>query len=97
MLKLSNVSIAYNDKIVLDSLDLTANKGEIIGVAAPNGTGKTTMFNVMANFVKPDSGHVFFDGKYTYRNEKEELLFIGCWRHSPNKRIYLRNYPESII
>ncbi|WP_252502307.1 ATP-binding cassette domain-containing protein [Sporosarcina sp. Marseille-Q4943] len=73
MLKLSNVTIAYNDKIVLDSLDLTANKGEIIGVAAPNGTGKTTMFNVMANFVKPDSGHVFFDGKYTYRNEKEEL------------------------
>ena len=73
MLKLSNVSIAYNDKIVLDSLDLTANKGEIIGVAAPNGTGKTTMFNVMANFVKPDSGYVFFDGKYTYRNEKEEL------------------------
>ena len=50
-----------------------ANKGEIIGVAAPNGTGKTTMFNVMANFVKPDSGHVFFDGKYAYRNEKEEL------------------------
>ncbi|MFS0688415.1 ABC transporter ATP-binding protein [Sporosarcina sp. 179-K 8C2 HS] len=74
MLKLSNVSIAYNEKVVLDQLDLTASKGEIIGVAAPNGTGKTTMFNVMANFVKPDSGHVLFNGKYAYRNEKEELL-----------------------
>lgn len=28
MLKLSNVSIAYNDKVVLDSLDLTADKGK---------------------------------------------------------------------
>ncbi|MDW0117042.1 ABC transporter ATP-binding protein [Sporosarcina thermotolerans] len=74
MLKLSNVSITYNDKAVLDKLELTANIGEIIGVAAPNGTGKSTMFNVMANFVKPDSGHVVFDGKYAYRNEKEELL-----------------------
>ncbi|MDN4606889.1 ATP-binding cassette domain-containing protein [Sporosarcina highlanderae] len=74
MLKLSNVSITYNDKAVLDKLELTANIGEIIGVAAPNGTGKSTMFNVMANFVKPDSGHVLFDGKYAYRNEKEELL-----------------------
>lgn len=74
MLKLSNVSITYNDKAVLDQLVLTANIGEIIGVAAPNGTGKSTMFNVMANFVKPDSGHVLFDGKYAYRNEKEELL-----------------------
>ncbi|MCG7344612.1 ABC transporter ATP-binding protein [Sporosarcina sp. ACRSL] len=74
MLKLSNVSITYNDRAVLDNLNLTANIGEIIGVAAPNGTGKSTMFNVMANFVKPNSGHVEFDGKYAYRNEKEELL-----------------------
>lgn len=74
MLKLSNVSITYNDKPVLDKLELTASIGEIIGVAAPNGTGKSTMFNVMANFVKPDSGQVLFDGKYAYRNEKEELL-----------------------
>lgn len=74
MLKLSNVTVAYNNKVILDSLDLTASKGEIIGVAAPNGTGKTTMFNVMANFVKPDSGHILFDGKYAYRNEKEELI-----------------------
>lgn len=74
MLKLSNVTITYNDRAVLNNLELTANIGEIIGVAAPNGTGKSTMFNVMANFVKPDSGHVVFDDKYAYRNEKEELL-----------------------
>ena len=39
MLKLSNVTIAYNDKIMLDSLDLTASKGEIIGVAATEWNG----------------------------------------------------------
>lgn len=74
MLKLSNVSVAYKDKVVLNNFDLMANKGEIIGVAAPNGTGKTTLFNVMANFIKPNSGSVIFNGKYAYRNEKEELL-----------------------
>lgn len=74
MLKLSNVTVAYKDKVVLENLNLTADKGEIIGVVAPNGTGKTTLFNVMANFIKPNSGSVTLDGKYTYRNEKEELL-----------------------
>lgn len=74
MLKLSNISLAYNDRVILDELDLTAVTGEIIGVAAPNGTGKTTMFNVIANFAKPDAGQVLFDGKYAYRNEKEELI-----------------------
>lgn len=74
MLKLMNVSIAYKDKVVLENLNFSANKGEIVGVAAPNGTGKTTMFNIIANFVKPDSGKVIFDDQYEYRNEKEELL-----------------------
>lgn len=73
MLKLTNVSIAYKDKVVLDNLNFSADRGEIIGVAAPNGTGKTTMFNIIANFVKPDSGQVLFDDKFEYRNEKEEL------------------------
>ncbi|KAA0964990.1 ABC transporter ATP-binding protein [Sporosarcina sp. ANT_H38] len=74
MLKLSNVTVAYKDKVVLENLNLTADKGEIIGVVAPNGTGKTTLFNVMANFIKPNSGSVTLNGKYAYRNEKEELL-----------------------
>ncbi len=74
MLTLSNVSVAYKDKVVLNNLNFTANKGEIIGVAAPNGTGKTTLFNVMANFIKPNTGSVTINGKYAYRNEKEELL-----------------------
>ncbi|MFD1206034.1 ABC transporter ATP-binding protein [Sporosarcina contaminans] len=73
MLTLKDVSKAYKDKVVLDRLNFVAEKGEIIGVAAPNGTGKTTMFSVMANFIKPDSGQVIFDGKWAYRNEKEEL------------------------
>ncbi len=74
MLKLSNISVAYKDKVVLDNFSLTANKGEIIGVVAPNGTGKTTLFNVMANFLKPNSGNVTFNEKYAYKSEKEEVL-----------------------
>ena len=73
MLKLKNISVAFKDKVVLDNLSLTANKGEIIGLAAPNGTGKTTLFNVMANFLKPTSGEVLFNGKYGYHTEKEKL------------------------
>ncbi|MFJ7936499.1 ATP-binding cassette domain-containing protein [Sporosarcina sp. NPDC096371] len=74
MLKLANISVAYKDKKVLDNFSLTADAGEIIGVVAPNGTGKTTLFNVMANFIKPNTGNVTFNEKYTYQSEKEELF-----------------------
>jgi ABC-2 type transport system ATP-binding protein len=73
MLKLKDISVAYKDKKVLDKLSLTAEKGEIIGLVAPNGTGKTTLFNVIANFLKPNSGMVNFHEKHSYRSEKEEI------------------------
>ncbi|WP_188206998.1 ABC transporter ATP-binding protein [Alkalibacillus aidingensis] len=73
MLKLNNLSVAYKDHQVLDEMSLTAKEGEIIGVAAPNGTGKTTMFNAMANFIKPDSGYIEFYQKHTYKTEKDEI------------------------
>lgn len=73
MIDLRNVSVAYKEKKVLNKLSLSAEKGEIIGLVAPNGTGKTTLFNVMANFLKPNDGVVTFNGKNEYKTEKDEL------------------------
>jgi ABC-2 type transport system ATP-binding protein len=73
LIKLKNISVAFKDKVVLDNLSLTASKGEIIGLAAPNGTGKTTLFNVMANFLKPTNGEVTFNDKYGFNTEKDKL------------------------
>jgi len=73
MLELKQVSLAYKDNKVLDKIDLTADRGEIIGLVAPNGTGKTTLFHVIANFLKPDSGTVMIDDKLQYKTEKDKL------------------------
>ncbi|HLR10072.1 MAG TPA: ABC transporter ATP-binding protein [Sporosarcina sp.] len=73
MLELKQISLAYGDHQVLDRINLSARKGEIIGLVAPNGTGKTTLFHVMANFLKPDAGTVIIDGKHQYKTEKDEL------------------------
>lgn len=73
MLKLENISVSYKDKVVLDNLSLTAKSGEIIGVVAPNGTGKTTLFHVIANFLKPNKGTVIFNDKLQYKTEKKEI------------------------
>ncbi|GIO25465.1 ABC transporter ATP-binding protein [Ornithinibacillus bavariensis] len=73
MLKLENVSVKYKDKVVLDNLSLTANSGEIIGLVAPNGTGKTTLFNVISNFLKPNKGNVTFNENLQYKTERKEI------------------------
>ncbi|GGA74655.1 ABC transporter ATP-binding protein [Ornithinibacillus halotolerans] len=73
MLKLENISVKYKDKVVLENLSFSANSGEIIGLVAPNGTGKTTLFNVIANYLKPNKGNVTFNGNLQYKTERKEL------------------------
>ncbi|RPF52235.1 ATP-binding cassette domain-containing protein [Aquisalibacillus elongatus] len=73
MIEIKDVTVSYKNHKVLDQLSLSAEKGEIIGLAAPNGTGKTTLFNVMANYVKPNQGSIVFNEEYTYKSEKDQL------------------------
>ena len=47
----------------LDNVDLTVNRGEIIGCAGPSGSGKSTLLHLLAGLDTPTSGTVSFDGE----------------------------------
>jgi lipopolysaccharide export system ATP-binding protein len=53
----------YNGKMVVNHVDITLNRGEILGLLGPNGAGKTTTFYMLMGFARPDQGKVFLDGK----------------------------------
>lgn len=72
MLKLKNISKAFGENVVLDNLSLDVQSGEIIGLVAPNGTGKTTLLNIIMNFLNPDEGQVSYD-KLDYSSKKKEI------------------------
>lgn len=72
MLQLKNISKAFGENTVLDQLSLTVQSGEIIGLVAPNGTGKTTLLNIIMNFIDPDEGQVAYD-KLDYSSKKKEI------------------------
>jgi branched-chain amino acid transport system ATP-binding protein len=44
-------------------VDLTVEKGEIVGLIGPNGAGKTTCFNLLSGFLRPTTGTIIFDGE----------------------------------
>lgn len=73
MLKIKHVHKSFKKKKVLDDVTLIAEKGEIIGLVAPNGTGKTTLLNILMNFIQPDSGNIELLDKYDYSSKKNEL------------------------
>lgn len=60
---ISNLSYTYPEgKRVLKEFDCTIRKGEYIGVRGSNGIGKSTLFNLLLGFLKPDGGEIRIDG-----------------------------------
>ena len=53
-----NVSVAYGGLVVLDSLTLTVDPGEIVALIGPSGSGKTTALRAVAGFVRPSTGRI---------------------------------------
>ena len=53
----------YKGKRVVDQVDITLNRKEIVGLLGPNGAGKTTTFYMVIGLTRPDEGRVFLDGQ----------------------------------
>lgn len=51
----------YNKQRVVDEVDFTVKRGEVVGLLGPNGAGKTTSFYMVVGLIKPHSGQIFLD------------------------------------
>ena len=54
-----SISKEYRSKIVVNSVSLEVNQGEIVGLLGPNGAGKTTSFYIIVGLIQPNSGKIF--------------------------------------
>ena len=63
LIRLENISKAFDDNQVLDGIDLSIKENEFVTLLGPSGCGKTTTLRIIGGFEKPDSGKVFFGGK----------------------------------
>ena len=57
MILVKNISKTYNNKKVINEIDLVVNKGEIISIIGPSGAGKTTLLNIISTLDLPDKNN----------------------------------------
>ncbi len=76
MLKIQNLTLKRDAKIILRSIDFTVKAGEIYSILGPNGAGKSSLaYSIMGcNGYKPDEGEIIFKG--------QEIANLSIWQRA---------------
>ena len=77
ILKTKDLTKKYNNKVVVDNLNLEIKKGEIFGLLGPNGAGKSTTMNMICSIVQPTAGEIELIGKNPWKQKKAVIHKIG--------------------
>ena len=75
--ELQGVSVHYGRAIALASVSLTVDKGELVAVIGPNGTGKSTLLRAISGLVELERGKVFFEGQLVVESTKSDFRVLG--------------------
>lgn len=103
MLELVNIKKSYDGVTILNDMNLSIEKGEIVSILGPSGCGKTTLLNMILGITEPDSGTMLFQGEDITRVPMEKRGFNIVFQDYalfPNLNVYrnitygLRNKPD---
>lgn len=75
-IEIRGLSKKYGENVVLDNMDLTVNKGDVVAIIGPSGTGKSTLLRSINLLEKPEQGTVIINGRpidLTTKSSKEKL------------------------
>jgi len=80
VLRVENVGMRFGGLRALDDVSFEVERGTILGLIGPNGSGKTTMLNVVSGVYKPTSGQVLYAGKRIADVPTHDVCHLGIAR-----------------
>lgn len=87
-IEVRNGTKAFGAVVAVNSVNLKVRKGEVHGLIGANGSGKTSLLNVLSGMSRLNSGKVFVNGRETTRMSADEVANLGMGRTFQTPRIY---------
>ncbi len=88
LIELRNVSKFYEEKKALNSINLSLNKNEVVGILGLNGAGKSTCLKIIAGILPPSEGEIFIEDECIFSSHNEKGII--------QKKISIGYLPEFI-
>ena len=79
-LAVEGVRRAFGGLVAVDDLSFEVHRGEIVGLIGPNGSGKTTVLNLISGALVPDAGAIRFKGRDLARTPAHRIARLGIAR-----------------
>ena len=76
LIKCTNLTKKFDNKTILNNINLTITENKIIGLLGKNGTGKTTLIKLINDLLTPTSGEILIEGKKTSPETKEIISYL---------------------
>lgn len=77
ILKTTELTKKYQNRAVVDNLNIEIKRGEIFGLLGPNGAGKSTTLNMICSIIRPTAGNISLFGKNPLKQKKEVIHKVG--------------------
>ncbi len=88
ILRVENLSKVFGGLKAVNELSFEIKRGLITALIGPNGSGKTTTFNMISGHLRPTSGRIYFDGQRIDRLPPYKIARLGITRTFQNLEIF---------
>lgn len=76
LIRIDGLSFSHGERLIYDNISLTIPRGKITAFMGPSGIGRTTLLRLIGGQIKPDSGHILFDGQDVPALSRSELYHL---------------------
>ncbi len=95
MVEVRGLTKSYGDRLAINNLNFSVQKGEVVGFLGPNGAGKSTTMKILTGYMAPTSGSVKIGGYDVFENPIEVKRKIGYLPELPP--VYSDMYVEDYL
>jgi len=73
LIEVTGLNHRYSERAILENINLSVDRGEVLALIGPTGAGKTTLLRIIDLLEVPSAGEIYFDGKCIPRSGKQRL------------------------